>query len=90
VISVPNAANRIPVPAGRISLAFAIPIIPVAHRIIVPIPIVIVLLNHKEIIISANNAISINAVCFDILARAKNTHDVIIYLLAFLSQSFVL
>jgi|GEM_PF-5082032 len=90
VIISPITAIRVPVLVDRISFAFAIQSIHVAHKIIAPNPNVIVALNQTDIISSQNKAISINAVCFAMFARAKNTQELIIYLLAILSSSFEL
>jgi hypothetical protein len=85
-----KAAIRAPAHGVSISFALAIHIIPVTQTTIVPSHIVIVILNHNAIINNPKRTISINAVCFAILARAKKTPEIIIYLLAILSSSLIL
>lgn len=80
VISNHIAATRVPVVVDIKSGALAILSIPVIQTIIIHSHIDTIISTRRATITSPNRAISINAVCFDILANAKKHHDIIIYL----------
>jgi hypothetical protein len=80
VISNHAIATRFPVVVDIKSGALAILSIPVIHTMMIPNHIATITSIRNAIIINQNNAISINAVCFDILANAKKHQDIIIYL----------
>ena len=62
-----------------ISGAFAICIIPMNPTVIIPNPMAMILSIHSPTSNNPNNAISINAVCLAINARANITHEMMIY-----------
>lgn len=63
-----------------ISGALAILSIPVIPNVMIPAPIAMMLLIQSPMSKSQNNAISINAVCFAINARANIAQEMMIYL----------
>lgn len=69
-------------PADELNISFALPtcMIPVIPTVMIPSPIAIILSIHSPTSSKPNNAMSMNAVGFAILAQANITQEMMIYL----------